>query len=254
MKKAIKRLCYSLLFIAVIIGIYLWLNTPLIGEEISKQTLYVSLIDAWHGGSRDTKAHAMWIDDDSSSGVFTVKKIADDIGICPTFAVIADNMEPQVADSLASWQRLGAGIVLHGLRHERWKEWDENQIKRDIRQSIIRLYEQGFDTTKILKLIIPPHGCNTSTIRKVVCEEGYQMISGASLINPDRQVFQLGRIAITPQTDTVELRKKLQKAYRRNAFVIFSTHSSIPSWFSEEKTRQVISMAKEIGFDFKIYD
>ena len=154
----------------------------------------------------------------------------------------------------ASWQRHGAGIVLHGLRHERWKDWDENQIRRDIRQSIIRLHEQGFDTTKILKFIIPPHGCNTSAIRKVIYEEGYQMISGASLINPDRQVFQLGRIAITPQTDTVELRIKLQKAYRRNAFVIFSTHSSIPSWFSEEKTRQVLSTAKEIGFDFSFFD
>ena len=254
MKKTIKRILYSLLLIAVIIGIYLWLNVPLIGDEISKQTIYVSFIDAWYGSSQDAKAHAMWIDDDSSLGVFKVKKIADEIGIQPNFAVIADRMEDKVADSLAAWQRQGAGIVLHGLRHERWNDWSESQIRIDIRQSIVRLHERGFDTTKIVKLIIPPHGCNTRTIRKVISEEGYQMISGASLINPDRQVFQLGRIAITPQTDTVAMRNTLQKAYNRNAFVIFSTHSSISSWFSEEKTRQIISIAKEIGFDFKFCD
>jgi hypothetical protein len=196
----------------------------------------------------------MWIDDDSTIGVFQVKKIADAVGIPPYFAVIADKMEPEVADSLASWQRQGAGIVLHGLRHERWWDWNASQIEADIRQSYQRLHEQGFDTAKIMKLVIPAHGCNNRTIRKVIAQQGCKMISGASLINPDRHVFQYGRIGIGPDTDLEKMRKMLQKAYEKKAFVIFGTHSSIPEIFSIEKTQEVLQIAKEIGFCFDIND
>lgn len=228
-----------------------WWRAPLINEW-SKQTVYISLLDAWYGSSTDIKAYALWIDDDSNDGVFTVKKIADETGIQPAFAVIAGKMTPTVADSLVLWQKKGAGIIVHGLRHERWKDWNKTRIEDDIRQSITRLEEQGFDTTRLLKFILPPHGCNTKAIRDVIRQQGYQMISGASLVNPDRHVFQLGRIAITPYTDTLTMRKLLQKAYDRKAFVIFSTHSSIPSEFSAEKTRQILEMVKEIGFNFEI--
>ena len=250
MKRKVPLFLFPIIFIFLVL--VAWWRAPLKGTGWSKQTLYVSLLDIWHGASTDDKAHALWIDDDSSEGVFVVKKIADEVEIQPAFAVIADRMLPEVADSLASWQRQGAGIVLHGLRHERWKEWNEKQIEEDILKSLHRLNEQGFDTARILKLAIPPHGCNTSTIRKVIKHQGYQMISGASLVNPDRHVFQLGRISITPKTDAMAMRQLLQKAYQRKAFVIFSTHSSIPSWFSEEKTREVLNMAKEIGFVFDI--
>lgn len=232
------------------LAVIIWWRAPLWGNDWSKQTLYVGLLDVWHGASEDDKAHAMWIDDDSTEGVFAVKAIADQVGIKPVFAVIADRMQPAVADSIASWQRQGAGVVLHGLRHERWKEWDETQIENDIRQSVERLYEQGFDTARILKMIIPPHGCNTRVIRQVIAQQGYQMISGACLVNPDRQVFQLGRIAITHETDVEAIGEMLQKAYDRNAFVIFGTHSSIPTSFSAEKTQKIIEMAKEMGFSF----
>ena len=80
------------------------------------------------------------------------------------------------------------------------------------------------------------------------------MISGATLINPDRHVFQLGRIGIGPDTDLKEIRQMLQKAYARKAFVILGTHSSIPEIFSEEKTKAVMKMAKEMGFCFNIYE
>ena len=171
-----------------------------------------------------------------------------------SFAVIADRMEPAVADSLASWQRQGAGIVLHGLRHERWWEWDASQIENDIRKSYQRLQEQGFDTTQIIKIVIPPHGCNNRTIRKVIAQEGCQMISGATLVNPDRHVFQFGRIGIGPDTNLGAMREMLQKAYDRKAFIIFGTHSSIPEIFSTEKTREVLTMAKEMGFCFEPYE
>lgn len=227
-----------------------WSRTPLIEDGWSKQTLYVGLLDAWYGASTDDKAYALWIDDDSSDGVFLVKSIADETGICPAFAVIADKMTPRIADSLASWQRQGAGIVLHGLRHEHWKEWDKKQVEDDIRSSCQRLAEQGFDTTRLLRLILPPYGHNTRAIRKAIKQHGFQMISGACLVNPDRHVFQLGRIAITPHTDMSAMRRLLKKAHDRKSFVIFSTHSSMPTWFSEDKTKEVLIMAKEIGFNF----
>ena len=238
----------------IIVAMLAWLRVPIIGNEWSKQTIYVALLDAWYGSSTDEKAYAMWIDDDSTEGVFKVKKIADAVGIPPCFAVIADKMESEVADSLASWQRQGAGIILHGLRHERWWDWDASQIKSDIHQSYQRLHEQGFDTAQIIKIIIPPHGCNNSIIRKAIAQEGCQMISGASLVNPDRHVFQFGRIGIGPDTDIEAMRQMLQKAYDRNAFVIFGTHSSIPEIFSEKKTKEVIQMAKEMGFCFTPYE
>ena len=247
-----KRGIYILMVILVIL-LFLWWRAPLIGNEWSKQTIYVGLLDTWYGASTDDKAYAIWIDDDSTKGVFDVKAIANQVGIKPAFAVIADKMEPAVADSISSWQRLGAGVVLHGLRHDRWKEWDEEQITNDIKQSLKRLHEQGFDTTRILKMIIPPHGCNTRAIRKVAAQQGYQMISGATLVNPDRHVFQLGRIGIETGTDLVAMRKLLQEAYKRKAFVILGTHSSIPEIFSAEKTREVLIMAKEMGFCFEPY-
>ena len=240
-----------LLLIAIGIVLLIGWRLPLMGSEWSKQTIYVGLLDAWHGASTDDKAYAMWIDDDSTEGVFEVKAIADEVGIKPAFAVIADRMEPAVADSIASWQKQGAGIVLHGLRHERWKDWDESQIENDINLSYARLHEQGFDTANILKMIIPPHGCNTRAIRKVIAQQGCQMISGASLVNPDRHVFQLGRIGIGTGTDLVAMRELLQKAYDRKAFVIFSSHSSIPEIFSAEKIQEVLIMAKEMGFSFE---
>lgn len=249
MKKA--AIIISLIIIAAIV---IWLRAPIIGNEWSKQTIYVGLLDTWYGSSTDDKAYAIWIDDDSTIGVFKVKQIADEVVIHPYFAVIADKMEQVVADSLASWQRQGAGIVLHGLRHERWWDWDASQIENDIRKSYQRLQEQGFDTTQIIKIVIPPHGCNNRTIRRVIAQEGCQMISGATLVNPDRHVFQFGRIGIGPDTDLDAMREMLQKAYDRKAFVIFGTHSSIPEIFSMEKTREVLTMAKEMGFCFEPYE
>lgn len=241
---------YAFLLIVIIIVITIWWRAPIIGTEWSKQTLYVGLLDAWYGGSTDDHAHALWIDDDSTEGVFKVKKIADEVGILPCFAVIADRMTPEVADSLATWQKQGAGIVLHGYRHEKWWDWTEEQIKEDFTLSYQRLHEQGFDTTRIIRMAAPPHGCNNRIIRRIIQQQGLQMISGATLVNPDRHVFQLGRIPITINTDTAAMRRLLQKAYERKSFIIFSTHSSIPPIFSQEKTRHILQMAKEMGFDF----
>lgn len=248
-----KKSLLILIPLVVIVALIIWRRMPIIGDDLSRQTLYVGFIDTCYGLSEDDKAYAMWIDDDSYEGVFTVKRIADDLGIKPSFAVIADRMTTQVADSLATWQKQGAGIIVHGLRHERWNNWDETQIEQDIRFCYKRLMEQGFDSARILRLIIPPFGCNTSAIRKAIKREGSQMISGASLVNPDRHVFQLGRIVINPQTDISATHRLLKEAYERKAFVIFGTHSSMPDWFSEKKTKEILKIARDIGFDFNAF-
>ena len=244
-----KKILSIILFLIILITI-IWRRVPIIGTEWSKQTLYVSLLDVLYGESTDDHAHALWIDDDSTEGVFKVKRIADEVGIPPYFAVIADRMTPEVTESLAAWQRQGAGIVLHGYRHDKWWDWTEEQISKDFRLSYQRLQEQGFNTARIIKMAAPPHGCNNRIIRRVIQQQGLQMISGANVVNPDRHVFQLGRIPITVDTDTAAMRRLLQKAYEQKGFVIFSTHSSIPPIFSEEKTRYILQMAKEMGFDF----
>lgn len=246
-----KKLIITILLIIIIT---VWWRAPIFINEWNKQTIYVGLYDVWYGKSKDDKAYAMWIDDDSTIGVFKVKKIADALNIPSYYAIVANNMEQEVADSLASWQRQGAGILLHGLSHELWKEWDEAQIEYDIHQSNQRLQEQGFDTTKVIKMIVPPHGSNTKTIRKVIKRHGCKMISGATLVNPDRHVFQLGRISINPDTDIDFTREVLEKAYKRKAFVIFCTHSSIPESFSVEKTQEILRLTKEMGFCFDIYE
>ena len=248
-----KKLAISISLVSII-AIIIWWRAPLIGNEWSKQTIYIGLLDVWYGTSNDDKAYAMWIDDDSTKGVFKVKEIADSIGILPNFAVIADKMEREVADSLVSWQQKGAGIIIHGFRHERWWKWDASQIEDDIHKSYESLHKQGFDTAKILKIVIPPHGCNNRTIRKVIARQGCKMVTGATLVNPDRHVFLYGRIGIGSNTDLDTMRELLQEAYDKKAFVIFGTHSSIPESFSEEKTKNVLQIAKEIGFCFNIND
>ena len=78
------------------------------------------------------------------------------------------------------------------------------------------------------------------------------MVTGASLINPDRNVFQLGRIFITPNTDPIQTRYLLEEAYDRKAYVIIGTHSSIPENFSKERVLQTLTIAKSLGFIFDI--
>lgn len=247
---SIKRIMRLIAIGIVVITFFIWWRTPFFFDNWDKQTIYIGIIDTWYGNSNDSRAHAMWIDDDCGEGIYKVNQISNEIGIKPVFAIIPERIPMHLVDSLILWQNNGAGIVLHGLKHERWKEWSEQRIANDIEHSYEKLHELGFDTAKILKIIVPPYACNTIAIRKVIRKKGYQMVTGASLVNPDRSVFQLGRIGITPDTDTTKIRVLLQKAYQQNNFVIFGTHSSLPSAFSEEKTIKVLKMAKEIGFDF----
>ena len=107
--------------------------------------------------------------------------------------------------------------------------------------------QRGFDMKKI-RIVVPPYGCNTRNIREAIQRKGYQMVTGAHIINPDTSVFQIGRIFITKDTDPLEVKRLLLRAKEGRAFAVIGTHSSHPEEFSKEKTKTILKMAQDMGF------
>lgn len=248
-----KKGIITLLVAAVATMLYIYLNAPIAVGEWTKQTLYLWTLNCCHIQSKDAMPRILLIDDDSGEGVFFIKQLCDELHIKATFAVIPSMMNQETKDSLRNWQKQGFDIALHGYNHDNWREWTYQDIVNDISRSEKWLADSGFMPLKS-KFVVAPRGSNTQDIRKAIKDKGYQMITGANIINPDTQVFLLGRIFISPDTDLIAMREILIKAYERKAFVILGTHSSIPGSFSVEKTREVIKIAKEIGFSFDIND
>ena len=217
---------------------------------MTKQTIYLWFLDSWLGQTTNNpKARILLVDDDSEEGIYKIKQICDEIGIKAAFAVIPSRINNALGDSLRQWQNEGFGICLHGYNHDRWKSWTYDDIVEDIHKSIATLKQLGFRTEE-MKYVVPPHSCNTRGIRKAIEDEGYQMICGASIINPDTELFQLGRVFISKSTDLKKMKVILEKAKKRKMFAILGTHSSNSDEFSEEKTKAVLVMAKKLGFEF----
>lgn len=230
---------------------FLWhcSSMQVFADRWTKQTIYLWLHNSFHRQSIDATPRIMLIDDDSGDGIYVIKKICDDLDIKASFAVIPHHMTQTVADSLKIWQQNGYGIVLHGFKHKSWEHWTEEDIHDDIVKSKLKLAFLGFDTSQI-KIIIPPYGCNTKSIRLAISKAGCKMISGAQLMNPDTTLFQMGRIFITKNTDKEKLKRNLEKAKRNNLFVILGTHSSNNDEFSYKLTNEILEYAKELGFEF----
>jgi hypothetical protein len=112
------------------------------------------------------------------------------------------------------------------------------------------LQQNQFDMRNI-RYIVSPHGANNRAIRKAIKDKGYQMVTGANLLNPDTKVFQLGRMMINRNTDLETTSVWLKKAKERKLFVILGTHASIPGEFSIEKTKAVLQMAIDFGFEYQ---
>jgi hypothetical protein len=104
---------------------------------------------------------------------------------------------------------------------------------------------------KNISYIVSPHGANNRAIRKAIKDKGYQMVTGANLLNPDTKVFQLGRVMITKDTDLEATNVWLKKAKELKLFVIIGTHASTPGEFSIEKTKAVLQMAIDLGFEYQ---
>lgn len=244
------RKSFCLILIGIIIGtILVFLRKPIITGELTKQTLYLWLLNVFHHQVTDAIPTAMLVDDDSGDGIFRIRQICEDIGIKATFAIIPSRLDSIKTDSLRQWQKEGYSIALHGYNHGRWKDWTFEEIINDINQSEKLLQKYGLKPNS--RFVVPPHACNTNNIRKAIQSKGYLMITSANIINPDKTVFQYGRFSLYADSPTLEeARRILTAAYKKKGFVIFGTHSSTKGAFSEEKTKAILAMAKEMGFIF----
>ena len=156
----------------------------------------------------------------------------------------------EVIDSLKCWQRSGFGISIHGYDHRDWRDLSYEEVVTDIEKCEKWLRQNQFEM-KDISYIVSPHGANNRAIRKATKDKGYQMVTGANLLNPDTKVFQLGRVMINRNTDLAATSVWLKKAKERKLFVILGTHASIPGEFSIEKTKAVLQMAIDLGFEYQ---
>ena len=229
-------------------AVFLLLRMPIISGTWTKQTLYLWLRNSWHLQKSDRQPMIMLIDDDSGDGVFAIHQICEEIGVKATFAIIPSRLSSVLSDSLKSWQQEGHGIALHGFDHARWNDWSTDAVTDDISRCEHLLTRLGFKPT--FQYVVPPHGCNTAAIRKAIKAKNYQMVTLASIVNPDNSLFQLGRIMISKNSDMKEMERLLVKARKERGFVILGTHSSMPDEFSYDKTKTVLKQALNLGYKF----
>jgi len=241
---------YLLLMVIAGILLIIYQNSFIVIGDWTKQTIFLWLTNSFHMKGKETEPKVLLVDDDGGNGIFALKKLCDELHLKATFAVIPSTMNDEIKDSLRNWQKIGYGIALHGYNHDDWREWTYDNIKDDIIKSKQWLASAGFDTT-LIKYVVAPKGSNTRDVRKAIRGSGYQMITGANILNPNTEVFQLGRVMITKDTDLEKTKIWLNKAKKRNLFVILGTHSSMPEEFSEEKIKAVLQMAINMGFEYQ---
>jgi len=249
----IKKRIIILLIVFGIVAIFILpicINKSIVVGDRTKQTVYLWILNCWHMQAKDANPELLLIDDDCGNGIFGIKQLCDELQLKATFAIVPSLMDKRIVDSLKCWQRHGYGIALHGYNHDDWRNWTYEEVIKDIEKSEKWLQQNQFDMRGI-NYIVSPHGANSRAIRDVIKDKGYQMVTGANLLNPDTNAFQLGRLMITKHTDLEKTRGWLEKAKDRKLFVILGTHSSISGEFSIEKTKAVLKMVIDLGFDYQ---
>ena len=234
----------ALLVVACIIALT-YLQAPVVTGSWTKQTIYLWFFSHFHIKARDAEPCYLLIDDDSGEGIYTIKKLCDEMHIKATFAVIPAKLSLARSRALKEWQSEGFGIAIHGYHHEDWRGWSYEEVLKDIEKCEKTLQALGFDITKIV-YVVPPHGGNSRDIRKAISDKGYQMITSANILNPDTTVFQYGRLQINRETDLRVTEEYLKKAKEKNLYLILGTHSSDDD-FSTEKTRAILQNIKNFG-------
>lgn len=246
-----KRRFLTIAVCGVILAIALLVShrAPITYGKWTMQTAYLWLIDCWYGDGSGSTASILLVDDDSGDGIYQLKKICDEVGFKATFAVIPARLSNKGVDSLRKWQEEGFGICLHGYNHDDWNGWTSQDVIEDINRCEMLLKHKGFDIKRILRYVVPPYSRNTTAIRDAIGAKQYKMITGASLANPDSTRFQLGRVFITKITKLKEIEKLLKKAKKKRAFIILGTHSSDREEFAPDKIKDILMMAKAIGYE-----
>ena len=239
-----------LLFIAsLFLLIFVMLaNRPIITGGLTKQTVYLWLLNSFHIKDSHREPMFMLIDDDSGMGIFKIHEICERVGVKATFAVVPAVLDSMRIDSLRVWHRDGYGIALHGYNHGRWKEWTADEIVDDINRSIAFMEEHDIASPDQIGIVVTPGSYNTHAIRKAINSQGMKMVMGARVVNPDTTTFQWGRMFITQETNLDEVRNILERAKADKAFVILGTHSSNPDEFSAENTETILQMVVEMDF------
>lgn len=243
----------KIIFLLIVFGIAsifilpICISKSIVIGDWTKQTVYLWILNSWHIQAKDANPELLLIDDDCGNGIFCIKQLCDELQLKATFAIVPNLMDEKIVDSLKCWQRHGYGIALHGYNHDDWRNWTYKKVVTDIEKSEKWLQKNQFDMRNI-NYIVSPHGANNRAIRNAIKDKGYQMVTGANLLNPDTMVFQLGRLMITKNTDLEGTRGWLEKAKERKLFVIIGTHSSISDEFSIDKTKAVLQMAMKMGF------
>ena len=243
MKKLIVVL-FILLVLLMLVG-----RLPIRTGDVTKQTVYLSLLNCFHIKDRNAEALMMLIDDDGGDGIFRIKQICDRVGCKATFAVVPAWLDPVRCDSLRRWQSEGHGIAVHGYNHGRWKDFSYEEVVDDIKTCLDSLKDKGFFIDRI-HIVVSPGFNNTRAIRNAVKDMGFKMVCGASIVNPDTTAFQWGRLFVKKSTDMEMTREMLLRAKENNDFIVLGTHSSMPEEFSPEKTEEILRMGKEMGFRF----
>lgn len=244
----IKKTRIALISAMITAGVYFYFRAPIVVGDWTKQTYFLWFLDSFHGQSSNAKPRILLVDDDSGEGIYSLKSICDELHIKATFAVVPGSMNKQICDSLRNWQKQGFGIAIHSFSHDNWREWSYNEVLADIEKCEKQLAKWGFNIHNI-RYVVAPHSSNNRKIREAIRDKNYQMITGANIINPDTTPFLLGRMLISDKTNLADAKNILKKAKKRNCFVIFGTHSSMTDNYSEKKTKAILKMAIDIGFE-----
>ena len=245
MKRYFSILFFCLLALLIL---FVYIRRPIMTGSLTKQTVYLWILNSFHLKNSHREPIFMLIDDDSGVGIFKIHEICERVGVKATFAVVPTLLDSLRCDSLRAWHREGYGIALHGYDHGRWKEWTLEKIVDDINKSISFLEEHDIVSSNQIRIVVTPGSNNTYAIRKAVRSQKKKMVMGAAIVNPDTSTFQWGRMFITKDTDLNQACIILDRAKAERGFVIFGTHSSNPDEFSAEKTETILRMALEKGF------
>ena len=238
----------TIIFLFLVIGIFLYYRLPIVTGKISKQTIYLSLVNFFHQRNSSDTAHYMFIDDDSGPGIFRIRKICERFGVKATFAVVPSVLDSACCDSLKKWQQEGYGIAIHSYHHDVWKRWTEDEVKADIQRCLDFFNQRGFDMSRI-NIVVTPGFNNTSAIRSAISSYGMKMVMGANIVNPDTTTFQWGRMFITQETNLHDAKRVLEKTCSERGFIIFGTHSSNAEEFSPQKTVEILRMTLDLGLE-----
>lgn len=237
--------------VILLLVVFLMCHLPILTGRWTKQTVYLSILNAFHVQDDNAEARFMLIDDDSGDGIFLIREICNRLGIKATFAMVPARLDSTKCDSLRKWHDEGYGIALHGYEHGRWKEWSYEAITEDIDRSLSFLEKHQIADASQIRIVVTPGFYNTCSIRKAISDKGMKMVMGANVVNPDTMTFQWGRMFITNQTNLDEARHVLERAKETKGFIVFGTHSSMVDEFSAEKTEAILRMAIDMGFCYE---